>query len=65
MPQKLSPGARKRKAARDLAYAKGERWNGKSTARFKRKEKKAEKFYFTSIPVPDPNPLLLIYLTWW
>ena len=42
MPQKLSPGARKRKAARDLAYAKGERWNGKSTARFKRKEKKAE-----------------------
>jgi len=40
--QKLSPGARKRKAARDLAYAKGILWEGKSTAKFKRKEKKAE-----------------------
>ena len=40
--QKLSPGARKRKAARDLAYAKGIPWEGKSTAKFKRKEKKAE-----------------------
>ncbi len=42
MPQKLSPGARKRKAARDLAYAKGIAWNGKPTSKFKRKEKKAE-----------------------
>ena len=40
--QKLSPRARERKAARDLAYAKGLAWEGKSTARFKRKEKKAE-----------------------
>ena len=40
--QKLSPAAKKKKAARDIAYAKGEAWNGKSTARFKRKEKKAE-----------------------
>ena len=51
--QKLSPGARKRKADRDVCYAKGWVWNsetgtcsksgsGKSTAKFKRKEKKAE-----------------------
>ena len=40
--QKLSPGARKKKAARDLAYAKGIAWEGKPTAKFKRKEKKAE-----------------------
>ena len=40
--QKLSPGARARKKARDLAYAKGIPWEGKSTAKFQRKEKKAE-----------------------
>tara|TARA_R110000744_G_scaffold145008_1_gene257176 strand:+ start:359 stop:622 length:264 start_codon:yes stop_codon:yes gene_type:complete len=40
--QKLSPAAKKKKAARDLAYAKGIAWQGKSTAKFKRKEKKAE-----------------------
>jgi hypothetical protein len=40
--QKLSPKAAAAKKKRDIAYAKGEAWNGKSTARFKRKEKKAE-----------------------
>ncbi len=40
--QKLSLHARKKKAARDLAYAKGLEWEGKPTAKFKRKEKKAE-----------------------
>jgi hypothetical protein len=40
--QKLSPAAKKKKAARDLAYAKGIAWQGRSTAKFKRKEKKAE-----------------------
>ena len=39
--QKLSPEGRARKAARDLAYAKGEPWEGKSTAKFKRADKKA------------------------
>ena len=51
--QKLSPGAREKKAARDLCYAKGWVWNpgtgtcsksgsGRSTSQHKRKEKKAE-----------------------
>jgi len=40
--QKLSPGGRARKAARDLAYAKGEPWEGKSTSQHNRTEKKAE-----------------------
>jgi hypothetical protein len=51
--QKLSPGARARKAERDLCYAKGWVWNpetgtcsksgsGRSTSQHKRKEKKAE-----------------------
>jgi len=40
--QKLSPQAAVKKKARDIAYAKGMAWNGKSTAKFKRKEKKAE-----------------------
>ena len=40
--QKLSPQAAAKKKARDIAYAKGLAWNGKSTAKFKRKEKKAE-----------------------
>ena len=39
--QKLSPNGRARKAARDLAYAKGEHWEGEDTAKFKRSEKKA------------------------
>ena len=42
MAQKLSPKAAVKKKARDIAYAKGLAWNGKSTAKFKRKEKKAE-----------------------
>ena len=42
MAQKLSPQAAAKKKARDIAYAKGMAWNGKSTAKFKRKEKKAE-----------------------
>ena len=53
MAQKLSPGARARKAERDLCYAKGWVWNpetgtcsksgsGRSTSKHKRKEKKAE-----------------------
>lgn len=51
--QKLSPEARKRKAARDVCYAKGWVWDastgtcsksgkGKDTSKFKRKEKKNE-----------------------
>ena len=40
--QKLSPQAAAKKKARDIAYAKGMAWQGKSTAKFKRKEKKAE-----------------------
>ena len=40
--QKLSPQAAAKKKARDIAYAKGIAWNGKSTAKFKRKAKKAE-----------------------
>ena len=51
--QKLSPGARKTKAARDCCYAKGWKWNpytntcskngkGKNTSIFNRKAKKAE-----------------------
>ena len=40
--QKLSPKAAAKKKARDIAYAKGMAWQGKSTAKFKRKEKKAE-----------------------
>ena len=40
--QNLSPSAAKKKAARDLAYAKGLNWNGKDTSVFKRKEKKAD-----------------------
>ena len=46
--QKLSPGARARKKARDLAYAKGIPWEGKSTAKFKRKEKKAMYLYLST-----------------
>jgi hypothetical protein len=42
MAQKLSQKAAAKKKARDIAYAKGMAWNGKSTAKFKRKEKKAE-----------------------
>ena len=40
--QKLSPQAAAKKKARDIAYAKGMAWQGKSTAKFKRKAKKAE-----------------------
>jgi hypothetical protein len=40
--QKLSAKATAKKKARDLAYAKGLAWNGKSTAKFNRKAKKAE-----------------------
>jgi hypothetical protein len=40
--QKLSAKAAAKKKARDIAYAKGLAWNGKSTAKFKRKAKKAE-----------------------
>ncbi len=40
--QKLSPKAAAKKKARDIAYAKGMAWQGKSTAKFKRKAKKAE-----------------------
>jgi hypothetical protein len=40
--QKLSAKAAAKKKARDIAYAKGMAWQGKSTAKFKRKEKKAE-----------------------
>jgi hypothetical protein len=40
--QKLSPNGRARKAARDLAYAKGEPWEGKSTSQHNRTKKKAE-----------------------
>ena len=51
--QKLSPGARARKAERDLCYAKGWVWNkesgtcsksgkGTSTSSLQRKDKKAE-----------------------
>lgn len=51
--QKLSPGARERKADRDVCYAKGWVWNkeagtcskngkGTSTSKFQRKEKKNE-----------------------
>jgi len=40
--QKLSAKAAAKKKARDIAYAKGIAWQGKSTAKFKRKEKKAE-----------------------
>ena len=51
--QKLSPGARKRKADRDVCYAKGWVWNkeactcskdgkGTSTSKFQRKAKKSE-----------------------
>ena len=40
--QKLSPQAAAKKKARDIAYAKGIAWQGKSTAKFKRKAKKAE-----------------------
>lgn len=40
--QKLSPGARARKAERDLCYAKGIPFEGKDTSQHKRKEKKAE-----------------------
>ena len=40
--QKLSPKAAAKKKARDIAYAKGSAWNGKSTAKFNRKAKKAE-----------------------
>jgi hypothetical protein len=42
MAQKLSRKAAAKKKARDIAYAKGLAWNGKSTAKFKRKAKKAE-----------------------
>jgi len=40
--QKLSAKAAVKKKARDIAYAKGMAWQGKSTAKFKRKAKKAE-----------------------
>ena len=40
--QQLSPGARARKAERDLAYAKGIPFEGKPTSQHKRKKKKAE-----------------------
>jgi hypothetical protein len=40
--QKLSAKAAAKKKARDIAYAKGMAWQGKSTAKFKRKAKKAE-----------------------
>jgi len=40
--QKLSQKAAAKKKARDIAYAKGLAWNGKSTAKFNRKAKKAE-----------------------
>ena len=40
--QKLSAKAAAKKKARDIAYAKGMVWQGKSTAKFKRKAKKAE-----------------------
>ena len=40
--QHLSPGARARKAERDLAYAKGIPFEGKPTSQHKRKKKKAE-----------------------
>ena len=40
--QKLSPKAAAKKKVRDIAYAKGLAWNGKSTAKFNRKAKKAE-----------------------
>jgi hypothetical protein len=40
--QKLSPEGRARKAARDLAYAKGEPWEGVSTSQHRRTQKKAE-----------------------
>ena len=42
MAQKLSRQAAAKKKARDIAYAKGMAWQGKSTAKFKRKAKKAE-----------------------
>ena len=42
MAQKLSTKAAAKKKARDIAYAKGMAWQGKSTAKFKRKAKKAE-----------------------
>jgi hypothetical protein len=42
MAQKLSLQAAAKKKARDIAYAKGMAWQGKSTAKFKRKAKKAE-----------------------
>ena len=42
MAQKLSAKAAAKKKARDIAYAKGMAWQGKSTAKFKRKAKKAE-----------------------
>ena len=42
MAQKLSTKAAAKKKARDIAYAKGIAWQGKSTAKFKRKAKKAE-----------------------
>tara|TARA_B110000285_G_scaffold87198_1_gene99900 strand:- start:324 stop:614 length:291 start_codon:yes stop_codon:yes gene_type:complete len=38
--QKLTAKGAARKKARDIAYAKGEPWNGKPTSQFKRKEKK-------------------------
>ena len=38
MAQKLSTKAAAKKKARDIAYAKGMAWQGKSTAKFKRKE---------------------------
>ena len=40
--QKLSAKAAAKKKARDIAYAKGMAWQCKSTAKFKRKAKKAE-----------------------
>ena len=40
--QKLTAKGAATKKARDIAYAKGEPWNGKPTSKFKRKAKKAE-----------------------
>ena len=42
MAQKLSRQAAAKKKARDKAYATERNWLGKSTAKFKRKAKKAE-----------------------
>jgi hypothetical protein len=40
--QKLTAKGAATKKARDIAYAKGLTWNGKDTAKFKRREKKRD-----------------------